>query len=409
MTTNLFKLALLIALTALPAAAKTDDDVDPASALMSASRALGGANPAHASRRPTAGLNAQPSEGLVRVKDIADVQGVRGNQLVGYGLVVGLEGTGDGQSNLFTAQTIVNMLMKFNVNVPIGAISVKNVAAVMVIAELPAFVKSGARIDVNVASMGDAKSLQGGVLLQTPLRAGNGDIYAVAQGNVSIGGFNFGGGGSSVQKNHVTAGRIPHGAYVEQDVPTTLLTGADTIQLALRDPDFTTASRIATAIRSEIRGVAARAIDAASVSIVVPSDETGDLIAFISRVETVSVTPDVAARIVVNERTGTVVMGGNVRLAPGAVAHGAISIKIENTPVVVPAPMFSNGTKALIDPQKRTTVTEKNAQLGTIPATTTVDQLVRALNKLGVTPRDLISILQGMHAAGMIAAEIQVQ
>jgi flagellar P-ring protein precursor FlgI len=279
----------------------------------------------------------------------------------------------------------------------------------MVIADLPAFAKNGAKIDVNVASMGDAKSLQGGMLLQTPLRAANGDIYAVAQGNVSIGGFNFGAGGSSVQKNHVTAGRIPHGAYVEQDVPTTMLTASNTIQLALRDPDFTTASRIATAIRSELGGVSAHAVDAASVTVVVPADDSADLIGFISRVETVSVTPDVAARIVVNERTGTVVMGGNVRLAPGAVAHGAISIKIENTPVVVPAAPFSRDSKPLIDKQKSTTVDEKEAKLGTIPATTTVDQLVRALNKLGVTPRDLISILQGMHAAGMIAAEIEVQ
>jgi flagellar P-ring protein precursor FlgI len=409
MMTNLFRLTILLALTMPAIAASADDGADPGSALLNASRTLLGTPQAHAVRRKDPPAEPHREDGLVRVKDIADIQGVRGNQLVGYGLVVGLEGTGDGQSNLFTAQTIVNLLIKFNVNVPISAISVKNVAAVMVTADLPAFVKSGAKIDVNVASMGDAKSLQGGLLLQTPLRAANGDIYAVAQGNVSIGGFNFGAGGSSVQKNHVTAGRIPHGAYVEQDVPTTMLTGSNTIELALRDPDFTTASRIATAIRSELRGVSARASDAASVQIAVPSEYTGDLISFISRVETVSVTPDVTARIVVNERTGTVVMGGNVRLAAGSVAHGAISIRIENTPVVVPAPAFSPGSKPLIDRQKSTTVEEKPAQLGTIPNTTTVDQLVRALNKLGVTPRDLISILQGMHAAGMIAAEIEVQ
>ena len=181
------------------------------------------------------------------------------------------------------------------------------------------------------------------------------------------------------------------------------------IQITLRDPDFTTASRIATAISQTLHGVGAQANDAATVTIGIPQDEAGDLIRFIARIETVSVTPDVQARIVVNERTGTVVMGGNVRLAAGAVAHGAISIKIENTPVVVPAAPYSRNSKPLIDRQKSTTVEETTAKLAPIAATTTVDQLVRALNRLGVTPRDLISILQGMHAAGMIAAEIEVQ
>jgi flagellar P-ring protein precursor FlgI len=346
--------------------------------------------------------------GLARVKDIADVQGVRGNQLVGYGLVVGLEGTGDGQSSLFTIQSIANMLRKFGITVDLGAVRVKNVAAVMVTADLPAFVKPGSRIDVTVSSMGDAKSLQGGTLLQSPLRAANGEIYAVAQGPLSIGGFNFGQGGSSVQKNHVNVGRIPGGAYVEQEVPTTLTDGG-TVQITLREPDFTTASRIAAAIRRQLPGVTARAMDAATVSVGVPNGQTDDLINFISLIETVNVTPDAQARIVVNERTGTVVMGGNVRLAPGAIAHGAINIKVENTPVVVPAPPFSKNTQPLVVPFKETSVQEKTAQLAPIPSTTTVDQLVRALNTLGVTPRDLISILQGMQAAGMINAAIEVQ
>ncbi|HZO90476.1 MAG TPA: flagellar basal body P-ring protein FlgI [Chthonomonadaceae bacterium] len=346
--------------------------------------------------------------GLVRIKDIADVQGVRGNQLIGYGLVTGLEGTGDGQSSLFTIQTISNMLRKFGITVSPDAVRVKNVAAVMVTADLPAFVKPGSKIDVTVSSLGDAKSLQGGTLLQTPLRAANGEIYAVAQGPLSIGGFNFGAGGSSVQKNHVNVGRIPHGAYVEQEVPTTLSDG-NTIQITLRDPDFTTASRIASAIRRQLPGVGALASDAATVAVSVPAQQADDLIGFIAVVENVSVTPDVQARIVVNERTGTVVMGGNVRLAPGAIAHGAINIRIENTPVVVPAPPFSRNTQPLVVPFKSTQVQEKPSQLAPVPATTTVDQLVRALNTLGVTPRDLISILQGMHSAGMIAAEIEVQ
>lgn len=347
--------------------------------------------------------------GQVRIKDIADVQGVRGNQLIGYGLVVGLEGTGDGQTSLFTGQSVLNMLRKFGItlNVSPQQFQVKNVAAVMVTADLPPFVKSGSKIDVTVSSLGDAKSLQGGTLLQTPLRAGNGDTYAVAQGPISIGGFNFSAGGSSIQKNHVAAGRIPRGAYVEQEVPSTIL-DAGRIEIILRDPDFTTASRAAIAIRKALPGIAAQAIDPATIAVNVPPDKADDLINFIAHVEGVSVTPDVPARIIVNERTGTVVMGGNVRLAPGAVSHGSISIRIENTPVIVPPAPFNPNPGQVVD-LKNTTATERTMKLAPIPSTTTVDQLVRALNALGVTPRDLISILQGMQSAGMIAAEIEVQ
>ena len=352
-------------------------------------------------------MNAAASE-LVRIKDIADVQGVRGNQLVGYGLVVGLEGTGDGQSALFTPSTITNMLRKFGVNIDVNQVRVKNVAAVMVTADLPPFVKPGSRIDVTVSSLGDAKSLQGGTLIQTPLRAASGDIYAVAQGALSIGGFNFEAGGSKVQKNFVNVGRIPRGAYVEQEVPATLTDGS-TMQITLREPDFTTANRAAAAIRRQL-GVNAIALDAATVSVSIPANAVDDAIAFISRVETVRVTPDTQARIVINERTGTVVMGGSVKLAPGAVAHGAINIQVTNTPVVVPAPPNSiNAPPPVVVPFKQTDVAEGNQGLAALPATSTIDQMVRALNHLGVTPRDLISILQGMKAAGMIQAEIEIQ
>ncbi|HLK57572.1 MAG TPA: flagellar basal body P-ring protein FlgI [Chthonomonadaceae bacterium] len=347
------------------------------------------------------------STGRVRIKDIADVQGVRGNQLIGYGLVVGLDGTGDGQTSQFTIQSVANMLRRFGVTVPPAGIQLKNVAAVIITADLPAFVKNGNRIDVTVSSMGDAKSLQGGTLMQTPLRAANGEIYAVAQGALSIGGFNFGQGGSSVQKNHVAVGRIPRGAYVEQEVPTTLTDGK-TVQITLRDPDFTTASRAAEAIRKQLPGVSAHAQDAATIAVSLPTGTAEDIIGFLARVETVSLTPDVPARIVVNERTGTVVMGGNVRLSPGAIAHGGISVKIENTPVVVPPAPFNNNP-GIVVPLKDTSVEEKTGKLAGIPATTTVDQLVHALNTLGVTPRDLIAILQAMHAAGMISSDIEIQ
>jgi flagellar P-ring protein precursor FlgI len=377
-----------------------------------------GANASQAKPQPKAGpamarsggaAETAPTAGLVRIKDIADMQGVRGNQLIGYGLVVGLDGTGDGQSSQFTIQGVVNMLRKLGVVIPADTVKVKNVAAVIVTADLPAFVKTNSKIDVTVSSMGDAKSLQGGTLLRTPLLGPDGEMYASAQGPLSIGGFNFGQGGSSVQKNHVAVGRVPRGAYVEREVPVTLSDGSLT-QLTLREPDFTTANRVAEAIRKQLPGVDAQAQDAATVSVQIPADQSGNLIRFLSRVENVSVTPDTQARIIINERTGTVVISGDVRLAPGAIDHGAINVRIENNPIVVPSPSFTkNPPPPLVVPQKDTKVEEKSAQLAAIPATTTVDQLVRALNALGVTPRDLISILQGMHAAGMISAEIVVQ
>jgi flagellar P-ring protein precursor FlgI len=347
--------------------------------------------------------------GLVRIKDIADVQGARGNQLIGYGLVVGLEGTGDGQSAQFTPATIANMLRRLNVSVPLSQITVKNVAAVMVTADLPPFVKPGSKIDVLVSSLGDAKSLQGGTLLQSVLYGANNEPYAVAQGALSIGGFNFASGGSQVQKNHVNVGQIPRGAYVEQEVPMTLTDG-NTLQITLREPDFTTANRAAAAIRRQLPGVGAQAIDAATITVTIPADKVTDTISFISQVETVRVTPDAQARIVINERTGTVAITGHVRLAEGAVAQGSIHVQVTNTPVVVAAPNFSkNAPPPLVVPQKDTQATESGGHLAAIPPTTTLDQLVHALNALGVTPHDLLSILQAMHRAGMVNADIEVQ
>lgn len=350
-------------------------------------------------------LNMTP--GLTRIKDIAEVQGVRGNQLVGYGLVVGLEGSGDGQQSLFTVQSVMNMLRKSGVTLGITPqqLQVKNVAAVMVTADLPPFAKNGSRFDVNVSSIGDAKSLQGGTLIRTPLLAANGEIYAVAQGPLSIGGFNFSAGGTSVQKNFVNVGRIPNGATVEQEVPVTLSENG-LVQITLREPDFTTVSRIASALRKEKYN--ANALDAATVSVGVPQESLGDIIGFIAAIENISVTPDSQAKIIINERTGTVVMGSQVRLAPGAVAHGSISIRIDNTPVVIPPAPF-NPNPGQVVPLQDTQVKEQKSQLALIPATTTVDQLVRAMNKLGVTPRDLINILQAMRSAHMINAAIEVQ
>ncbi|MGC8668628.1 MAG: flagellar basal body P-ring protein FlgI [Chthonomonadales bacterium] len=344
----------------------------------------------------------------VRIKDIAGVQGARGNQLVGYGLVVGLEGTGDSNSTIFTAQSLVNALQRMGVTVPAAAVKVKNVAAVMVTADLPAFVKNGSRIDVTVSSLGDARSLQGGTLIQTPLQGADGQVYAVAQGPISIGGFNFSSGGSQAQKNHTNVGRIPQGATVEREVPTSITDG-QTVEITLNEGDLTTASRIAEAINAKIPAANAQPLDPYTVRVAIPPAERGNVVSFLAKVEGITVEPDTVARIVVNERTGTVVIGGDVRVSPCAIAHGDIQVKVENNPIVAIPPPFSENGKPVVVPLKDVSVKETPAKLAAMPATTTVDQLVRALNALGVTPRDLISILQAMKAAGGITAEIELQ
>jgi flagellar P-ring protein precursor FlgI len=347
------------------------------------------------------------ANGQVRIKDIAGVQGARSNQLVGYGIVIGLDGSGDSNSTIFTAQSVVNTLQKMGMTTPAGAVKVKNVAAVMVTAEMPAFVKNGSKIDVTVSSIGDARSIQGGTLIQTPLKAADGEVYAVAQGSVSIGGFNISAGGAQAQKNHVTAGRIPAGANVEREVPTSLSDGSS-LEITLRKADATTATRIAEAINTKVPSSGARALDPYTVRVGIPEGSRGDLVGYIAQIEGLMVTPDTSAKIIVNEKTGTVVIGGDVRIRPCAISHGSIEIKVDNTPIVVPAPP---GTvlpgKAVVVPQKDVTIKENRAHLVGIPATTSVDDLVKALNKLGVTPRDLIAILQAMQP--YISAEIEIQ
>lgn len=349
-----------------------------------------------------------PALGQVRIKDIAGVQGVRSNQLIGYGLVVGLDGTGDSNSTIFTAQSVVNALQKMGVTVSQSSVKVKNVAAVMVTADLPPFARNGNRIDVTVSSMGDARSLQGGTLLQTPLQGADNEVYAVSQGPISIGGFNFAAGGSKVQKNHVSAGRIPGGAIVEREVPSSFSDGRS-IQIDLKDPDFTTANRIAEAITAKMTGASATATDPSTVQVMLPTNGSTNLVRFMAQVESLTVTPDTAAKIVVNERTGTVVIGGEVRVSPCAIAHGSLQVKVDNTPVVAIPPPFSRNGKPVVLPQKDVTIKENPAQLAAVSSNTTVEQLVKALNGMGVTPRDLIAILQAMRAAGHISADVEVQ
>ena len=343
---------------------------------------------------------------FVRIKDIASIEGVRANQLLGYGLVVGLEGSGDSQQTKFTAQSMANMLETYGINVPGDKIKVKNVAAVMVTASLPPFARPGTTIDVVVSSVGDARTLQGGTLLQTPLRAANGDVYAVAQGPISIGGFSAGGGGSSVSKNHATVGRIPGGAIVEKATQTDIAID-DTISVALNRNDFTTASRVADAINEKLGAYVAAAVDGNTVSVSVPSEYQRNVISLIAQVESVEVTTDVRAKVIVNERTGTVVIGGQARVSPVAITHGSLTVEIARDYAVSQPEPVSPG-KTVVVPQTSVSVTENDAYLMTVGGGSSIEELVRALNALKVTPRDLIAILQAVQEAGALHAKLEV-
>jgi len=341
----------------------------------------------------------------VRIKDIAKVQGMRSNQLVGYGLVMGLNGTGDTDKTLQTMQSLSSMLKTFGVTVNATQMKAKNVAAVMVTAQLPPFVKAGDAIDITVSSMGDAKSLQGGVLLQTPLRAANGQIYAVGQGPVSTGGFSASAGGSSQSKNFPTVGLTTNGAIVERDVPTQLINNG-TITLALSQPDFTTANRVRAAVDRQF-GSISLARDPGSVVVNVPSQYEGNLVGFVAALEEIFVEPDNVAKIIVNERTGTIIMGSNVTIDEVAVAHGALSIRINKNQDTSQPPPLSGGTTAT-NTNTTVDVKEEKNNMMVFPATSSVGDVVNALNAIGSSPRDIISILQAMKAAGAIHAELQI-
>ncbi|WP_456433563.1 flagellar basal body P-ring protein FlgI [Thermosulfuriphilus sp.] len=342
-----------------------------------------------------------------RLKDLAAIEGVRSNQLIGYGLVVGLKGTGDGNQTQFTVQSIVNMLQRLGVTVDRNQVKVKNVAAVMVTAELPAFAKVGQRLDVLVSSIGDAKSLQGGTLLLTPLKGADGKVYALAQGPISIGGFAAGGAaGGGVQKNHPTAGRIPNGATVEREVPVNLL-GRRKITISLNEFDFTTVSRATAAINAYLGAPYAQALDGKTISVRVPDQYRENIIGFIAELERLEITPDTVARVVLDERTGTVVMGENVRISKVAIAHGNLSIQIKERAVVSQPPPFSPGT-TVVTPQSEVSVTEEGNRIIVLEEGASIGELVRALNAVGATPRDLIAIFQAIKAAGALQAELEI-
>jgi flagellar P-ring protein precursor FlgI len=341
----------------------------------------------------------------VRLKEVATVQGVRANQLIGYGLVVGLDGTGE--QNAVTAQSLSALLQSLGVTLPPGVVPQgRNTAAVMVTAELPPFAQPGQTLDIAVSSMGNAKSLRGGTLLMTPLRGADGEVYALAQGNLIVGGAGASAGGSSVQINHLSAGRIPAGAMVERSVPTALHAG-DTLQLDLRAADYSTARRVADAINDAKGAGSAVALDGRTVQVRVPT-AAGDRVAFMADIENLPLTlARPAARVVLNARTGSVVMNEAVTLAACAVAHGSLSVTINSTPVVSqPNPLAAGQTVAR--EQAEIAITQQGGSLVQMPAGTQLTDVVKALNALGATPQDLLAILQAMKAAGALNAELEV-
>lgn len=341
----------------------------------------------------------------VRVKELAQVQGVRENELFGYGLVVGLPGTGDSERVFFTSQSISSMLGRLGIRIDPKQVRVRNVAAVMVTARLPPFAKPGQQIDVNVASIGNARSLAGGVLLVTPLNGPDGQVWALAQGPIHVGGYDVGAAGSRVRKNVPTSGRIVAGATVERAVEVDLSRGP--LVFTLADPDFTTAGRVAEAFNRVLGDGMARAVDPSSIEVRVPEDRRGDLVGVIATLESLEVEADTKARVAISERTGTVVAGANTRIRPVAVSHGALRIRIGQTPVVSQPAPFGRGETVT---ERIATIEAEEEGRGAIalPATATVEELVSALDLLGVAPRDLIAILQAMKAAGALDAEIVV-
>ena len=346
-----------------------------------------------------------------RLKDVARVEGFRSNQLTGYGLVVGLNGTGDRQNTEFTVQTVVNLLQEYNIKVSPADVRVKNVAAVMVTAEIPPFVQPGVRLDATVSSMGDATSLSGGVLLLTPLKGPDGKVYAVAQGTVSLGGgYTAIAVGAKVTKNHQTAGTVAGGVLVERTIPTSIVNNEGQVRINLSMPDFTTAKRIAETINGSPLNVMAEAVSPGIVTFAVPDRFKDNPVVLVAALEGLEFNPDQAARVVVNERTGTVIINKNVRIAPVAVAHAALHITVKTERQVSQPNPFGQG-RTVVAPNTQIEVAEpENRQLVELPGGPGVllSEIVAALNSLGVTPRDLIAVFEAMREAGALQAELVV-
>ncbi len=355
-------------------------------------------------------LLAAPTGQAARIKDIASIDGISGTQVIGYGLITGLSNTGDSPRSTFTVQSVTSMLKRFGITVPQTNLRTRNVAAVMVTAVIPTFLKAGQRFDVQVSSLGDARSLQGGILLMTPLSGSDGgQVYAMAQGGVSVGGFQFSSSGSSVGKNFVSSGRVPNGGILEVDVPGNIVQN-DELRIQLRDPDFTTSTRIAAAInRLPEFNDAAEALDAATIRVQLsPGQTQNQIMQSIARIEGLLVTPDPVARVVINERTGTVVIGGKVQLLESVVAHGSLEIQIQTESGVSQPNPFTIARERRVDSSVLSAEEERNPAV-VLNNTSTVQEMADALNSLKVSPRDLIAIFQALKEAGSLQADLVVQ
>ena len=379
------------------------------------------------------------AEAAVRIKDIADFEGARDNLLIGYGLVVGLNGTGDDLTrDIFTRESLIGMLERLGVNARDPQLRTKNVAAVMVTATLRADARQGSRIDINISAVGDAQNLQGGTLVVTPLLGADGEVYAVAQGQISVAGYTARGQGQTVTKGVPTAGRIPNGAIIEREIAFDLRS-MQSINLALRNPDFTTAERIAQAINAALHQPLAAALDSSTVKLTVPDSAKPDMVGFVTSVEQLRVEPDQIARVVIDEANGIIVMGENVRISTVAVAQGSLTVRITETPQVSQPNAFAPGGNAVapvnpangrpqapgqggvqfapnggaataVVPRTNITVDEqKDRRLAILPPGITIQELVNSLNALGIGPRDMISILQAIKAAGAMQADLEVR
>lgn len=347
------------------------------------------------------------SHAAVRVKDIAALKGVRQNQLIGYGLVVGLQGTGDGSSSQFTMQSLATMLNNLGVGIDSSTINVKNVAGVIVTAYLPPFARQGSKTDILVSSLGDAKSLQGGTLLLTPLKGADGQVYAVAQGPVTIGGFASEKAGANQQKNHPTVGKVPGGGTIERELSFDFSI-MEELTYSLHNPDFTTANRVVKAVNAELEGIYASAKDSGTITIKVPQAYKAKVVQLVAEIETVKIKPDTFAKVVVNERTGTVVVGQDVRISTVAIAHGGLTISIQpKIEVSQPEALSDKGETKVVDTAE-VNVKEEDNKLALLPESVSIKDLVKALNAVGVTPRDLIAVFQAIQAAGALQADLEI-
>ncbi|MDF1685259.1 MAG: flagellar basal body P-ring protein FlgI [Parvibaculaceae bacterium] len=352
---------------------------------------------------------AAPAQATSRIKDIADVEGIRENLLVGYGLVVGLNGTGDTLNNApFTLQSLTAMLERLGVNTRDSNLKTANVAAVMVTANLPPFAAQGSRMDVNISALGDSSSLQGGTLLVTPLMGADGEVYSVAQGSLAVGGFTAGGDAASITRGVPTAARIANGAIVEREIEFDLA-DRSSLRLSLRNPDLTTATRVASAINAFLGSDAALAENTTTIALSVPRTYTGNIVGLLTEIEQLRVEPDMPARVIIDENSGVIVIGQDVRVSTIAIAQGNLTVRVTETPQVSqPAPFAENGQTAIVPRTNVEVDDEAENKLALLNKSVSLRDLVNGLNALGVGPRDMITILQTIKAAGALQAEIEV-